>query len=75
MLVLCCLFLPQVVTCLLLPSPPLSGPFPAAQPLMVHWKYRGNQLKEYSTAEWATSKAEEDNRCRRYKECVHLVIH
>ena len=53
----------------LLSTPP-SGPSPVA-----HWRLCGNQLKEDSSAELATSKAEEDIRCRRYKEGVHLVIH
>ena len=50
-------------------SPPLSGPSPGA-----HWRLCGNQLKEDSSAELATSKAEEDIRYR-YKEGAHLVIH
>ena len=58
----------------LLSSPP-SGPSPVAHPSRVHWRLCGNQLKENSSAELVTSKAEEDISCRRYKEGVHLVIH
>ena len=61
--------------CCLLLSPSPSGPFPVAHPSRVHWRLCGNKLKEDSSAELATSKAEEGIRCRRYKEGVHLVIH
>ena len=64
----CCSPVMCACVCAALFSPPLSGPSPAAQPLRVHWTHCGNQLKEDSTAELATSEADKDIRCRRYKD-------